>query len=125
MAKLNNMMWGLVFGFLLAGTAYCDDSDKQEQVSDKQPATSSPAVTARVTKLIEALKDKDNATYVRSDAAMALGGIGPAAKAAVPALIEALNDKGFNVRYWAATSLGQIGPAAKDAVPALIEALKD
>ena len=54
-----------------------------------------------------------------------MGGIGPAAKDAVPALIKALKDKDFNVRRSAAAAVGKIGPAAKDAVPALIEALKD
>jgi HEAT repeat protein len=40
--------------------------------------------------LIEALKDKS--INVRQNAAFALGGIGPAAKDAVPALSEALKD---------------------------------
>jgi HEAT repeat protein len=49
----------------------------------------------------------------------------PAAKDAVPAMIETLKDKDTGVRKSAALALGLIGPAAKDAVPALIEALKD
>jgi HEAT repeat protein len=51
----------------------------------------------------------------------ALGVIGPAAKAAVPALIDALAVK--NLASSAAQALGRIGPAAKAAIPALIDAL--
>ncbi len=47
--------------------------------------------------------------------------IGPTAKAAVPALIEALKDPEWDVRSYAAQALGRIGPEAKAAVPALIE----
>ena len=58
--------------------------------------------------------------------------IGPAAKQAVGALIDALKDdssvpqeyRGL-VPHYAARALGQIGPDAMDAVPALIEATKD
>jgi HEAT repeat protein len=72
-----------------------------------------------------ALKDED--VYVRSDAAIALGRIGPAAEKAVPALIEAFKDKGVMVLRpsppgTASYALGKIGPKA---VPALIRALRD
>ena len=43
----------------------------------------------------------------------------------VPALIQALKDEDWRVRYDAAKTLGQIGPEAKAAVPALAQALKD
>ncbi len=45
--------------------------------------------------------------------------------AAVPALIEALNDTDFSVRVWSMSALGSLGPAAKAAVPALKQATKD
>ena len=67
-------------------------------------------------------KDKDRA--VREAAADALGEIGPAAKAAVPALVELLKDKERQVPFVAAVALGKIGPAAKGATPALMEMLK-
>ncbi len=54
-------------------------------------ARAQQSVSAEVDQHIEALKDKD--PRVRAAAAQALGGIGPAAKAAVPALIEALKDE--------------------------------
>ena len=54
---------------------------------------------------------------------MALGQIGPAAKAAVPELLHLAKDKDSPARDSAITALGRIGPDAKAAVPALIEAL--
>ena len=51
--------------------------------------------------------------------------MGPAAKAAVPDLTQALKDVSPDVRREAAAALGQIGPAAKLAAPALTELLKD
>lgn len=44
---------------------------------------------------------------------------------AIPALIQATEDKDWIVRAWAALALGEIGPDAKEAVPALRRALKD
>ncbi|MCH9007640.1 HEAT repeat domain-containing protein, partial [candidate division KSB1 bacterium] len=68
--------------------------------------------------------------------AAALGWIKLAAKAAVPALVEALKDEGADVRRAAASALLSIGADARDdvpvlgvalkaAVPAFVEALKD
>ena len=75
-----------------------------------------PAVPA----LIEALKHK--VSDVKSNAAKALGLIGPAAKDAIPNLIVNLHDKNDEVREFSVIAIGEIGPSAKDAVPALIEA---
>jgi HEAT repeat protein len=52
------------------------------------------------------LKDKDE--EVRRYAAKALGNIGPKAKEAVPALIEALKDENLDVRYYAQEALNKI-----------------
>ena len=54
-----------------------------------------------------------------------VGLMGAKAKDAIPALIEALKDKEWNVRLRAAEALKKIGPKAESAVPALIEALND
>ena len=100
---------------------------------------------------MESLKDHNQ--DVRRKAVLALGRIGPDAKAAtagltellkdndvrwdacdvlrrigpaaVPALTTALKDQDENVRSAAAWALGLIGPEAKAAVPALAELIKD
>jgi HEAT repeat protein len=60
----------------------------------------------------------------RRMAARVLGQIGPAAKAAIPALIEAVTDPNAAVREEAGRALDLIGPEASS-VPALIAALED
>ncbi len=62
---------------------------------------------------------------VRQKAALALGKLGPAGKAAVPALIEIVNDPKANgqTRREAVEALGGIGPDARPAVGALVERL--
>jgi HEAT repeat protein len=55
----------------------------------------------------------------------ALSQIGPEAKAAVPALAQAVSDPDFHVRGNAVRALGAIGPDAAAAVPDLIKALSD
>jgi HEAT repeat protein len=57
---------------------------------------------------------------MRDQAAQTLARIGPAAEAAVPELLAALDDPDEDVRRSVIRALGQIGPAAADAVPALL-----
>ena len=60
--------------------------------------------------------------YVRGFAAWSLGNLGPAAREAVPAMVEALGpDDTANV---VAAALARIGPAAAEAVPALVADLR-
>lgn len=59
------------------------------------------------------------APQTRNTAAYEIAGMGPAAAAAVPALIEALDDPAAAVRYPVTVALLEIGPAAKAAVPRL------
>jgi hypothetical protein len=62
----------------------------------------------------------------RAAAARELGLLGPGAKAAVPALAEAVrNDSSGTVRMGAADALAAIGAEAKSALPALEAALRD
>src|SRR5262249_41699743 len=69
------------------------------------------------------LSDPD--PLVREHAAEAMGDIGPAAAAGVPALVKALKDPEPNVRRDAVRSLGQIGPAAKHAIEDVRKATED
>jgi HEAT repeat protein len=72
---------------------------------------------------LEALKDPDART--RKKAVTALGHVGDADPAAIPALTEALKDRDPSVRDTAVLALLNIGPAAKSAVPALNDAQND
>lgn len=73
----------------------------QDRVREK--ATVVPVLT-------EALQDED--TYVRRDAAKALGHFGPEAREAIPPLLARLRDKEPNVRKAAGQALKQIDPTA-------------
>lgn len=59
------------------------------------------------------------APQTRNAAAYEISGMGPAAAAAVPALIDALDDPEASVRFPVTVALAEIGPAAKAAVPKL------
>jgi HEAT repeat protein/lysophospholipase L1-like esterase len=73
--------------------------------------------------LVSALGSED--PRVRTQAAWALGRIGPAAKAGVSALAKALQDRSESVRLSAATALGLLGEEARPAFAALAEGLAD
>ena len=60
----------------------------------------------------------------RREAARSLALLGPAARAAVPALITGLDDDEEQVFFWSATALAKIGPDAHEATPELIKRLK-
>jgi len=62
---------------------------------------------------------KGLAPQTRNAAAYEIAGMGPAAVAAVPALIVTLDDPIAAVRFPAIIALMEIGPAAKAAVPKL------
>ena len=89
------------------------------------PGAIADEADSRIDQLIRQMKDPDDS--VRIKAAHALGRLGPKAKAAVPALIETLNDKKprYTVRVAAAQALAEIGPDAEAAIPALIDILND
>jgi HEAT repeat protein len=82
-----------------------------------------PAV-ARLTELVRHRDPKVRAKAASGLASMAGGNAPPEAKAAVPALIEALKTKD-DARQVVIYALGEIGPDAKDAVPALMALRKD
>jgi hypothetical protein len=68
---------------------------------------------------------KGASPQTRNAAAYEIAGMGPAAAAAVPALIEALDDPIPAVRFPVTVALMEIGPAAKAAVPRLVTMLDE
>ena len=72
--------------------------------------------------LIKVLQDKKLGGS-RLSAARALGGIGPDAKAAVPALIDAMRESDWKDRDGAAEALGDIAQRLHKTIPALVEAM--
>jgi hypothetical protein len=75
-----------------------------------------PGLKSAVPVLLQALKGDP---FVARAAATALGGIGPEAREAVPALLEALRGSDPSLTATAAKALGAIGPDAREAVPIL------
>ena len=72
---------------------------------------------------IAALRSSDS--LERRLASHALAEIGPAARKAVPSLIEALRDPESFVRVWAAAALARVQPENPDAIPALVAGMRD
>ena len=68
---------------------------------------------------------KAPAPETRNAAAYQIAGMGPQAAAAVPALIEALDDPIAAVRYPVTVALLEIGPAARAAVPRLRQMMEE
>jgi len=68
---------------------------------------------------------QEPAPQTRNAAAYEIAGLGPAAVAAVPALIEALDDPSAVVRFPVTVALGEIGPAAVAAVPRLRQMMEE
>jgi HEAT repeat protein len=90
-----------------AGLAQTSGANPKEPVAEGRP-------------LSAWIKDlKAPAPQTRNAAAYQIAGMGPAAAAAVPALIEALDDPVAAVRYPVTVALLEIGPSAKAAVPRL------
>ncbi|HEX3235643.1 MAG TPA: HEAT repeat domain-containing protein [Gemmatimonadales bacterium] len=85
----------------------------QTESADKEPVTDGRKLSQWVADL------KAPAPQTRNAAAYEISGLGPAAAAAVPALIEALDDPDPTVRFPVTVALGEIGPKAKAAVPKL------
>ena len=79
--------------------------------------------TAAIPALIAMVKDPEEG--LRVDAARALGDYGPAAKSAIPALIEATRQKSpMYLASSACQALGEIDPQATESLTVLIERLK-
>jgi HEAT repeat protein len=82
-------------------------------VKSKEPVSNGRTLSQWVADL------KAPSPQTRNAAAYEIAGLGPAAAAAVPALIIALDDPAASVRFPVTVALLEIGPAAKAAVPRL------
>ncbi len=78
---------------------------------------------ARLQKLIRRLRSKNDVKRVH--AGLLLGNMGPAAKEAVPTLLDLLREANAKDRRLAAWTLGYLGAAAAEAIPALLVAVSD
>ncbi len=96
--------------------------DKRERASERE-SDSNGEMTPRVAELVRQLQC--DSSISRTEAAVALNGMGQDTKEAVSALAEALRDRSGVVRTNVAQALTKLGPEARAAVPALIEALND
>ena len=77
--------------------------------------------------LIEESNSQDYNTSSRTEAILALGSIGPQAKAALPGLRKALDDEGndlFSIRMPAASAIARIDPSDETALPFLLASLE-
>jgi hypothetical protein len=83
-----------------------------------------PSAKDAVPLLIDLIKEKENASDLPTEKAVAAKALGRLGTAAVPALIETLAVKDGKVQAYAALALKQIGPDAKAAVPGLIDVIK-
>lgn len=99
---------------LLAGAVLVLTSNAWAQgARGKQPVADGRTLSEWIADL------KAPAPQTRNAAAYEISGMGPAAAAAVPALIKALDDPEESVRFPVTVALAEIGPAAKAAVPRL------
>ena len=99
-----------VMALVLSATAY----GQATATKTKEPVSDGRTLTEWIADL------KGQAPQTRNAAAYEIASMGPAAAAAVPALIEALDDPMPAVRFPVTIALLEIGPAAKAAVPRLL-----
>ncbi|HET6578419.1 MAG TPA: HEAT repeat domain-containing protein [Gemmatimonadales bacterium] len=106
---LNRILGALAAAVLFLTT----NAVAQGQTGKKEPVADGRTLSEWVADL------KAPAPQTRNAAAYEISGMGPAAAAAVPALIQALDDPSGAVRFPVTVALGEIGPAASAAVPRL------
>jgi len=110
---LNRALGALALALVLtAGSA-------SAQTAAKEPETHGRPLSEWIADL------KAAAPVIRNAAAYEIAGLGPAAAAAVPALIEALDDPVAVVRFPVTVALAEIGPGAAAAVPRLKQMMEE
>ena len=112
---LNRALGALVLAFVVsAGSA-----SAQTAPAAKEPEARGRPLSEWIVDLMAA------APVIRNAAAYEIAGMGPAAVAAVPALIEALDDPMAVVRFPVTVALGEIGPGSAAAVPRLKQMMEE
>jgi len=113
---LNRAFGALVLALVVtAGSASAQDG----AAAAKEPVSQGRPLSEWIADL------KGAAPVTRNGAAYEIAGMGPAAAAAVPALIESLDDPIPAVRFPVTVALGEIGPAAAAAVPRLKQMMEE
>jgi HEAT repeat protein len=107
------MLKRILGALVVAGAMLATNAVAQTPTKVKEPVSSGRPLSRWIADL------KAQAPQTRNAAAYEIAGMGPAAAAAVPALIEALDDPDPVVRFPVTVALGEIGPGAKAAVPRL------
>lgn len=107
-------------GALLLTAALSTSASAQESTASQgEPVAKGRTLTEWIADL------KALAPVSRNAAAYEIAGMGPAAAAAVPALIAALDDELPTVRFPVTVALGEIGPAAAAAIPRLKQVVEE
>jgi HEAT repeat protein len=104
------------------GTAFDKLGEYELKSLDKQTAENLAKKAAAI------LKDNKIDSYVRRNAASALGNLGEAAKPYIPDILAFLKDDKFDAYFRpndAASALGKLGEAAKPYIPNIVTFLKD
>jgi HEAT repeat protein len=79
-----------------------------------------PAVPALIAALRPEADNPEDVEFQR-ELRLAIGAVGPAAKAAIPELLKSLDSREFEIRGSSAYALAKIGPDAKEAIPKIRE----
>ncbi len=119
MTLLQRSLTLLVLAAMAAVPAFAQSGAAKPKAKGGDPIVQDRPLSAWIADL------SGDAPYTRVSAAYAVGSAGPAAKSAVPALIENLSSENASVRYSSTLALGEIGPDAAAAVPALQKELDD
>lgn len=89
----------------------------------------SPEIASAIPGLLAIVRDREAPWFSRRQAAVTLGRIGEPARAAIPVLVELLDEPAGvpeeAARIWSLKALALFGPLAEESTPRLIEILRD
>jgi HEAT repeat protein len=101
-------------------------NNKTDQMLSSAPEkVARPDTATLLPVLVGLLEDSSEEMEIRSNAAFALGEIGPGAVQALPTLLASIRDSESRVRAASVSALGDIGIALPEVIPVLIRGLQD